>query len=64
MWFGEDPADAHRFIVGLMGWMLEGLDDDGRSAALDALLTTAAAHVTPAGVTFASATWITTARIA
>src|SRR5437667_139595 len=34
----------------------------GRAAALDALRTTTAAHQTADGVTFASATWITTAR--
>ena len=62
IWFGADSADAYQFIAGLMGWMLEGLDDDGRAVALDALRTTIAAHQTADGVTFASATWITTAR--
>jgi SAM-dependent methyltransferase len=62
LWLGADAADACRFIGGLMGWMLEGLDDDGRAAALDALRNTTAAHQTADGVTFASATWITTAR--
>jgi SAM-dependent methyltransferase len=62
MWFGSDTADAYEFILGQMGWMLEGLDD-GRAAALDALRAAAAAHETPDGVTFASATWITTARV-
>jgi SAM-dependent methyltransferase len=56
MWFGADAADAHRLIAGLMGWMLEGLDDNGRVEALDALRTTTAAHETADGVTFASAT--------
>ena len=37
MWFGTDVDDAHRFVVGLLGWMLEGLDDAGRARALDAL---------------------------
>jgi SAM-dependent methyltransferase len=62
MWFGVDAADACAFIEGLMGWMLEGLDDAARTAARDALASTAAAHQTADGVTFASATWITTAR--
>jgi SAM-dependent methyltransferase len=62
IWFGADAADAYRFIAGLMGWMLEGLDDEGRAVALDALRTTTAAHQGADGVTFASATWITTAR--
>ena len=61
-WFGADAAEASRFIAGLMSWMLAELDDDGRSAALEALRATTAAHETALGVTFASATWLTTAR--
>lgn len=63
IWLGTDATDAYQFILGLNGWMLEGLDDDGRAAALDALRAVTAAHETPGGVTFASATWITTARV-
>ena len=63
IWFGADADEAFDFITGLMGWMLEGLDDDGRTAALEALRATTVAHATPIGVTFASATWLTTARI-
>jgi SAM-dependent methyltransferase len=61
MWFGNNADDAHRFVLGLMGWMLEGLDDDGRARAKDALHTTMAAHETPDGVRFGSAAWITQA---
>jgi SAM-dependent methyltransferase len=57
MWFGNDADDAHRFVLGLMGWMLEGLDDDGRSRAIDALHATMAAHTTAEGVLFKSAGW-------
>lgn len=63
IWYGSDPTDAYEFIAGLMGWMLDGLDDDGRRAALDALRELTESHQTPDGVTFASATWITTARV-
>jgi hypothetical protein len=35
----------------------------GRAVALDALRATTAVHHTADGVTFASATWITTARL-
>lgn len=62
IWFGADAADAFGFILGGNGWMLDGLDDAGRAVALDALRATTAAHRTAEGVTFASATWITTAR--
>ncbi len=61
MWFGNDADDAHRFVLGLMGWMLEGLDDAGRARAIDALHATMAAHETPDGVLFESAAWITQA---
>jgi SAM-dependent methyltransferase len=64
MWYGADATDAYEFIIGLMGWMLEGLEDDGRRAALDALREVTAAHQTADGVTFGSATWITTATVA
>jgi SAM-dependent methyltransferase len=57
MWFGNDAEDAHRFVLGLMGWMLEGLDDAGRAQAVDGLRATMAAHETPQGVVFGSAAW-------
>ena len=58
MWFGEQADDAHRFVLGLMAWMLEGLDDAGRARAVDALHATMTAHQTPNGVLFDSAAWI------
>jgi hypothetical protein len=58
MWFGNDADDAHRFVLGLMGWMLGGLDDVGRARAVDVLHATMAAHETPDGVLFDSAAWI------
>ena len=57
MWFGDDADDAHRFVLGLMGWMLQGLDDPGRRRAVDALRATMAAHETGDGVVFGSAAW-------
>jgi SAM-dependent methyltransferase len=61
MWFGADAADAHRFVLGLMGWMLEGLDDAERARAVDDLSATMADHETQDGVVFGSAAWIITA---
>ena len=58
MWFGSDPDDAHRFVLGLMGWMLGGLDDTGRERALDALSATVTAHASSDGITFASGAWL------
>ena len=58
MWFGTDVDDAHRFVLGLMGWMLEGVDDAQRARAVDGLRTTMSAHETDDGVVFGSAAWI------
>jgi len=57
MWFGADTEDACQFVLGQLGWMLEGLDETGRTGALAALRTTAAAHQTNAGVIYGSASW-------
>jgi SAM-dependent methyltransferase len=58
MWFGSDPGDAHRFVTGLTGWMLDGLDEAGRNRALDALSATLTAHAGSGGITFASGAWL------
>lgn len=58
MWFGEDADDAERFALGVLGWMLEGLDDEGRARAVDNLRATLAAHDTGNGVFYASEAWI------
>jgi SAM-dependent methyltransferase len=57
MWFGHDTDDAHQLLSGLMGWMLDGLDDTDRAGALGDLRTTIAAHETPDGVLYGAATW-------
>jgi SAM-dependent methyltransferase len=62
MWFGADADDAYRFLIGLMGWMLDGLDSAGRASALDALRTTLRAHETGQGVTFGSGMWLVRAH--
>ncbi|MGW0972007.1 class I SAM-dependent methyltransferase [Streptomyces sp. NPDC002516] len=63
MHFGDDPDTAQRFVTGLLGWLLTGLDDTGRASALTDLRTTIKAHARPEGVLYPSATWlITTTR--
>lgn len=62
MWRGPDVPSATAFLVGAAGWMLEGLDDAQRAAAIDDLSDRLAADVTPEGVCSASAAWIVTAR--
>jgi SAM-dependent methyltransferase len=58
MWFGADADDAHRFVLGLMGWMLDGLDDTARAGAVAALHDVMAAHATSDGVLLGSAAWL------
>jgi len=62
MWFGVDADDAYQLVLGLLGWMLEGLDDTGRAEAQDALRSTIEAHATSDGVLYQSAAWITRAN--
>lgn len=58
MWFGADGEDATQFVLGLLGWMLTGLDDADQAAAVDALRRSTTAHVDAAGVHYDSAAWI------
>jgi hypothetical protein len=58
MWFGRNAQDAHPFVLGLMGWMLQGLDEAGQQLALNNLRSTLTAHDTGHGVLFDSATWL------
>ena len=62
MTLGDNADDAHGFIAGLTGWMLDGLDAEGRTRALDALRVTMQAHETARGVEFGSAAWLVTAQ--
>jgi SAM-dependent methyltransferase len=57
MWFGRDVDDASRFVLGLMGGMLEGLDDSGRAKAAEDLRAALSAHLTDDGVILGSAAW-------
>jgi SAM-dependent methyltransferase len=62
MWFGDDSDDAYPFVLGLLGWMLQGLDEGGRARAHENLRRTLAAHDTGHGVLYKSATWTTSAQ--
>jgi SAM-dependent methyltransferase len=61
MWFGPDAQHAYDFIAGLLGWMLEGLDEPQREAALAQLRRVMQQHEGPDGVLFGSACWLVTA---
>ena len=43
---------------GLFGWLLDGLDEAGRTSGLSALRQSIADHETDAGIEYQSATWI------
>ena len=62
MWFGDRVPDTLAFVLGAAGWMLEGLGEDERRRAVDALQALLEAHQGPDGVTFGSACWLVTAH--
>ena len=62
MWFGADADQAYGFTLGLLGWMLDGLDSAGQDQARRALRATIETHIGADGVTFGSAAWLVTAR--
>ncbi|MFW3172438.1 class I SAM-dependent methyltransferase [Geodermatophilus sp. CPCC 206100] len=58
LYLGRDAAEAERFALGQLGWLLEPLDPADREGALGALRESLAAHVTPDGVAYGSAGWL------
>ena len=62
MWLGAGPGDAYTFVLGLLGWMLDGLDEHRRTQALGALRASIDAHSTVGGVVYRSAAWLIRAR--
>jgi hypothetical protein len=48
--------------LGLLGWMLEGLDAGRRAQALGALRATVAAHTAADGVVYRSGAWLIRAQ--
>jgi SAM-dependent methyltransferase len=62
MYFGPDADDAHTFLLGLLGWMLQGLDERGQKQARRGLRQTIEEHATSDGVLFGSSAWLITAH--
>lgn len=60
--YGRTVEEAHDFLLGLLGWMLEGQDRRRREESVEALRTLLDTHHTEDGVRFKSATWLVTAR--
>ncbi|MFD3705398.1 class I SAM-dependent methyltransferase [Nocardia sp. NPDC058658] len=59
--YGRTVEEAHTFLLGLLGWMVEGQEPAQRAYSIAALRDTLAAHQTDDGVRFGSATWLVTA---
>ena len=62
MWFGVSTDDAYTFALGLLGWMLEGLDESQRAQALSALRASVTTHSTADGVVYGSGAWLIRAQ--
>lgn len=62
MYFGRDVDDACQFISGQFAWMMDDLDADTRTRALDGLRASMADHQTGRGVLYDSAAWLVEAR--
>ncbi|WP_214405845.1 class I SAM-dependent methyltransferase [Pseudonocardia lacus] len=62
MTYGRTVSQAHDFLIGLFGWMLEGQDERRRAESIEALRGVLESHLTADGVRFGSATWLVTAR--
>ena len=60
--YGRTVEEAHEFVLGLLGWMLDGQDQRRRAESVEALRRTLAAHETADGIRFRSAAWLVTAR--
>lgn len=61
MFFGPDAATAETMVSGIVGGLLDALDERARAAAVEALRADLDAHLGPDGVTYGSAMWIVTA---
>ncbi|NEA31353.1 methyltransferase domain-containing protein [Streptomyces sp. SID13031] len=62
MYFGPDVPAAEQFVLGVLGWLLVGLDDETRTRALEALRADLEAHQTAGGVAYASSAWLIGSR--
>jgi SAM-dependent methyltransferase len=58
MYYGPDVATAQRFVLGIVGGMLDELDEAARAEATAALRATLQEHLGADGVTYRSAMWI------
>ncbi|WP_245788663.1 hypothetical protein [Amycolatopsis marina] len=63
MYFGRDVEDACEFVSAQFGGMLNGLDEDERARALDALRSDMSDHHSSRGVCYDSAAWLIEARL-
>jgi SAM-dependent methyltransferase len=62
MVLGRDPEEAERYVLGFLGWLLDGVDDAGRESALTRLRASLEAHRVGDRVAYGSTAWLVTAR--
>ncbi len=60
--YGRTVEEAHDFLTGLLGRLLEGQDQQRRAESVQALRRVLASHQTADGIRFGSAAWLVTAR--
>ena len=59
--FGPDATSAAGLLLGQLGWLLQGQDEDSRRASLLALRADLENHQTPEGVCYPAGAWLVTA---
>ena len=62
MVYGNTVEEAHAFVLGFLGWMLEGQDERQRARSTEALRDVLATHATAEGILVGSAAWLISAR--
>ena len=63
LFYGPDAATAVEMALGVVGSLLDDLDETARQGAVAALRATMEEHLGPGGVTFRSAMWLVTAGL-
>lgn len=60
--YGRTVEEAQDFVLGLLGWMLQGQDERRRAESVETLRRLLVAHETADGIRFGSAAWLVTAH--
>ncbi|MGS0684897.1 class I SAM-dependent methyltransferase [Nakamurella sp. GG22] len=60
--YGRTVEEAHDFLLGVLGWMLDGQDQRTRAKSVAALRNILETHETADGIRFGSTAWLITAQ--